>query len=132
MITLDDYFQGRDRGFPPSEELRKNADETVYRVNLLLARYYQAHPTAEKTKVTSGYRPPMVNAATPGAAPRSKHLTCQAVDLSDPEGELDEWAFNNQKILEEVGIWMEHPACTKGWFHGQIIQPRSGRRVFWP
>lgn len=132
MITKDDYFMGRDKDAPPTEQMRKWADETIYRVNLLLSRYYQANPDAEKTKVNSGYRPPSVNVATPGAAPRSKHLTCQAVDLADPDGELDDWCMDNQKVLEQVGLWMEHPSATKGWCHLQIAPPRSGKTVFYP
>lgn len=132
MITLADYMMGRDETDPPSEEMRKNADETIYLANLLLSWYYHDKPDAEKTKVTSGYRPSSVNANTPGASARSKHLTCQAVDLSDPEGELDDWCMENQKTLEQVGLWLEHPSATKGWTHWQIVPPRSGKRVFYP
>ena len=132
MITREDYFMGRDKSYPPSEAMLKNAEETIYRVNLLLSLYYQADPDAEKTKVTSGYRPPLINAATPNAAPRSKHMTCQAVDLADPEGELDDWCMDNQKVLEQIGLWMEHPSATKNWTHLQIAPPRSGKTVFYP
>lgn len=132
MITLDDFFMGRDKDYPPSEALRKNADETIYRANLLLSWYYHDNPDAERAKVTSGYRPPAVNTKTPGAATRSKHMTCEAVDLSDPEGELDEWCMEHQKMLEQVGLWMEHPSATKNWTHLQTVPPRSGKRVFYP
>ena len=132
MITREDYFMGRDKDSPPTEQMRKWADETIYRANLLLSRYYQANPEAEKTRVTSGYRTLAINSATPNSAPRSKHLTCQAVDLSDPDGELDDWCMDNQKQLEQVGLWMEHPSATKGWCHLQIVPPRSGKTVFFP
>ena len=132
MITRDDFMMGRDKTYPPTEAMLKNAEETIYRTNLLLSLYYQANPEAEKTKVTSGYRPLIINSATPGAASRSKHMTCEAVDLSDPEGELDEWCIENLKILEQVGLWQEHPAATKGWTHLQIVPPKSGKRVFYP
>jgi hypothetical protein len=132
MITLQDYLMGRDKIEQPSEVLLRNAEETIYRANLLLSRYYQANPDAERVKVTSGYRPAVVNAKTLGAAPRSKHLTCEAVDLSDPEGELDEWCEANIKVLQDIGLWMESPGATKGWTHLQIIGPKSGKRVFYP
>lgn len=132
MIIKDDYWMGRDRDYPPSEALLRNADETVYRANLLLSRYYQAQPDAERTKVTSGYRPAAINAQTPGAAQRSKHMTCQAVDLADPDGDLDEWCMANVIALEQIGLWQEHPSATKGWCHVQIVPPKSGKRVFYP
>ena len=132
MITLTDFWMDRDKIVPPSEEMRKNADETIYRANLLLSWYYHDNPDAEKVKVTSGYRPPAINAQTPGAAARSKHMTCQAIDLSDPDGELDDWCMENGKMLEQVGLWQEHPSATKNWVHWQIVPPRSGKRVFYP
>jgi hypothetical protein len=132
MITKEDFMMGRDKTYPPSESALRNAEETIYRVNLLLSFYYQAEPAAERTKVTSGYRPPIINSATPGAAPRSKHMTCEAVDLADPEGELDDWCMDNARALEQVGLWQEHPSATKGWAHLQIVPPKSGKRVFYP
>lgn len=132
MITSEDFMMGRNKIYPPSEAMLKNAEETIYRTNLLLSLYYQANQDAERTKVTSGYRPAIINAATPNAAPRSKHITCEAVDLADPEGELDDWCMDNGKALEQVGLWQEHPSATKGWCHLQIVPPKSGRRVFYP
>jgi len=84
------------------------------------------------TLVSSGWRPPAVNANTKGAARRSKHMTCEAVDVNDDNGELDEWCMSNLDYLEEVGIWMEHPSATKGWSHFQIVPPKSGNRIFYP
>jgi hypothetical protein len=84
--------------------------------------------------VSSGWRPPAVNEATPGAAPRSKHLSCQAVDLYDPDGDLDDWLMTDdgQHVMQDLGLWLEHPAATKTWCHVQTVPPRSGRRVFYP
>ena len=132
MITLDDFFMGRDKIYPPSHELIGNARVTVDRANLLLAQYYAANPGADRAHVTSGYRPPAINADTPGAAVRSRHMTCQAVDLTDPDGLLDDWCYDNPAVLASIGLWQEHPSATKGWCHVQIVPPRSGKRVFYP
>lgn len=130
MITLTDYWMGRDREFPLalSPQIEKNAALTVQLANALLARFGQGR------KVNSGWRPPQVNEKTPGAAVFSKHMTGQAIDLADPEGDLDEWLMTQagQTALAEIGLWQEHPAATKGWCHVQTVPPKSGRRTFYP
>lgn len=126
VISLQEYLMGRDKKYTLTPELQSNAEETVDKVNQLLDRF------GESRKVRSGWRPPEVNQATPNAAPKSKHMTCEACDLDDPEGDLDEWCFANQEILQEIGLWLEHPASTKTWTHVQIVPPKSGNRVFFP
>ena len=122
MITLEDYAMGR----PIPSPLDQFALLTVERANRLLSEF------GEDRRVTSGYRTPAINAATPGAAKRSKHMTCQAIDLEDHDGDLDEWCIDNPGVLERLGLWQEHPAATKGWCHLQTVPPMSGRRVFYP
>ena len=128
MITLDDYWMGREEKYKAdmTMEILANAGETVLRANLLLDSF------GETRTVNSGWRPPSVNGATPGAALKSKHMTGQAIDLADPEGDLDQWCLENESVLEELRLWQEHPAATKGWCHLQIVPPKSGRRVFYP
>jgi len=128
MITLTQYYMGRDQvyGHLLTQELRYHAMETVEKVNQLLLAF------GEDRKVNSGWRPPAVNNNTPGAASKSRHMTCQACDLEDADGDLDDWCMEHQDELTKIGLWMEHPAATKGWCHVQIIPPKSGRRVFYP
>lgn len=129
MISLTDYWQGRDATHPLalSTTIESNAILTVRLANALLARFGQGR------KVVSGWRPPDINAATAGAAPNSKHLTAQAIDLADPDGDLDDWLMSEagQAAMTEIGLWHEHPASTKSWAHLQTIPPRSGRRTFY-
>lgn len=141
MISLDDYFMGRRKQYPMSvtPELVANATRMVDLANKLLARAltYGVHvPTNPNTgsQVSSGWRPQAVNSATLNAAPNSKHMTGQAIDLYDPDGDLDEWLMTGegQAALTAIGLWMEHPSSTKTWSHVQTIPPRSGRRVFYP
>lgn len=128
MITLADYWMGRDKtsAADMTPEILSNATETVRLANALLKAF------GEDRKVNSGWRPPSVNAATPGSALKSKHMTGQAIDLEDHEGDLDEWCFEHPEILESLGLWQEHPGATKGWCHVQILPPKSGKRVFYP
>lgn len=128
MITEADYWMGRDTHYPDelTVQIRENAAVTIRRANSLLTTF------GEDRAVTSGWRPKAVNEATHGAAPLSKHMTGQAIDLADPEGDLDQFCLDHPDVLANIGLWQEHPASTKGWCHVQIVPPRSGNRVFYP
>lgn len=129
MIQLSDYWMGRDKKYPDAFtlEIEGNAVELLDRVNALLADF------GEERKVNSGWRPPEVNSKTPNAAVKSKHMMGLAVDLDDPEGDLDDWCMENDgERLVQFGLWMEHPSATKGWCHLQSSPPKSGKRVFYP
>lgn len=139
MITVKQFYMGRDEKYKDqlTPELRRNADETVAKANLLLNHAFNDRIFLELSPVTnsfvsSGWRPPEVNGSTPNAAPRSKHMTCQAIDIYDAEGELDEWCMDNLELLEKYGLYLEHPSATKSWTHLQTVPPRSGKRVFYP
>lgn len=133
MITEQDYLMGRDQIEPLSIELVDNMMEMIDKANLLLSMFYAERPAAARRKVNSGYRPPKINAAV-GGAKFSKHLTCQAVDLSDEDGELGEWIEGNLKVLTECGLWMEHKSKTPTWVHVQSVPPAPNytKRVFYP
>lgn len=128
MITVSDYLMGREKRYAAdlTTEVCVNAAETVNRVNALLKEF------GEERHVTSGWRPPEVNASTPNAAKRSNHMLGLACDIEDPEGDLDEWCVDHPEVLERLGLFQEHPATTKGWAHLQTVPPRSGKRTFYP
>ena len=146
MITLDDYFVGRDKDSRyaglVTHELIANAQQTVIRANRMLSEFYAELPAARRRKVSSGWRPPKVNEALQkiGAAPNSPHITCDAVDIEDFDApddgddanDLAVWCLNNVGILESSGLWMEDPRCTPSWVHWQTRPPKSGRRFFIP
>ncbi len=127
-ITLTQYFMGREaeHGAELTGLLRCNAYVMVARANALLERACIA------CSVNSGWRPHAINAVVPNASPRSRHLTCEAIDLADPDDRLDAWCLRHLEVLTEIGLWLEHPDATPGWCHVQIVPPRSGRRVFRP
>lgn len=139
-ITAEMYYRGRDRLYPQdlTPTIKANVARTLVAVNALVAALerdkvgIECHPVT-KTPVSSGWRPPAINAATPNAAVRSKHMTGEALDLFDPEGAIDDWCLKNRKRLKaEFGLYLEHPSATKGWCHVQIAPPRSGNTVFYP
>lgn len=140
MITVEDYFMGRQVLYPEyyTEEVQTNAQQLVDRVNQLLERMARNGVVPELSPssgspVSSGWRPPPLNGHTPGAAPRSKHMSGQAIDLYDPEGVLDDWCMHYlPPMSHQIGLWLEHPSATKGWCHLQCVPPRSGNPVFYP
>lgn len=140
MITLEEYFMGRAALYPEefSEGVQLNAQQLVDRVNALIQEMERNGIQLEMSPhsgscVASGWRPKALNAHTPGAALRSKHITGEAVDLYDPEGAVDDWCMTYLPALShEIGLWMEHPSATKGWCHLQSVPPRSGNPVFYP
>lgn len=129
MITLKDYWMGRDEKYADelTPEIIQNAHETVEKVNQLLSVYEETGKSVNR--VNSGWRPKSVNDSTANAASKSKHLTAQACDLSDPHGDLDKWCLKNIEALVEFGLWMEHPGWTDGWCHLQTVPPMSSPRV---
>lgn len=134
MITLENYLNQWKVHYssvpvPPGEltdEMQTDAQITVDKANQLLVQF------GEDREITSGWRPIEVNRLVAGAALYSNHTRCLAVDIYDPHGDLDEWCLGHPEVLEEIGLWQEHPASTKGWCHVQIIPPKSGNRVFYP
>jgi hypothetical protein len=141
MITIADYYMGRRELYPLaiSPEIERNVLMTVELANKLLMQastygvVMEQNP-ATKSLVSSGWRPPAYNATVMGAAPNSKHMTGQAIDLYDPDGDLDYWLMTGegQAAITALGLWIEHPSATKSWSHLQTLPPRSGKRVFYP
>lgn len=121
---------GRDDAYPlaMTPEIEHNAEILLMAINILLTQW------GRSAKVSSGWRPPAVNAATPNAAKFSRHMTGQAIDLEDHDGLLDDWLMGpaGQDCLVALGLWMEHPAATKGWAHLQSVPPASKNRTFYP
>jgi len=135
VLTLKDFYKGRDVAFKASltPAIEKESSVTIARVNLLLSKYRIETRNYDTIHVTSGWRPPAINAATPNAAKASKHLLGQACDLSDENGKLDEWLMTatGTKALEDCMLWHEHPRDTPKWVHVQTVPPGSKNRHFY-
>jgi hypothetical protein len=144
VITLEQYFMGRDALFPGECTLAvgSNAERTVERINraLELAAADGVEPGIDvKTGnfVASGWRPRSINHAlerTSNAAAASAHIVAEACDLQErmPGRDLARWALKNLDKLEEIGLWMEDPRWTPDWVHWQTRPPHSGLRVYRP
>lgn len=140
-ITLENYLKSYDHLYPEEYTVGVGtcAEMIVKKVNSLLAVLeaegvsLEANPRTGSI-VNSGWRPQAINGQVKGAAVRSKHITGQACDLYDPEGEIDTYLMSEPglRVLSAAGLWLEHPSATKGWSHVQTVPPRSGHRVFYP
>jgi hypothetical protein len=62
----------------------------------------------------------------------SQHLKGAAVDIFDPNRQLQEWCKQNVSILEQNQLWCEDFSATPNWVHFQIFPPKSGNRFFKP
>lgn len=131
MVTKKEILMGRDIEYPLTVEMQANLDKLTIAVNGIRTAYNKP------MYVSSGYRPGKYNAAA-GGAKASAHMTCEAVDFKDSDGELDKWCTENQDLLQSLGLWQEHPDATKGWCHLDIRQrpmmnrPGCGKRQFRP
>jgi acetyl esterase/lipase len=65
----------------------------------------------------------------------SKHLEGKAVDITDPNREIQQWCTANEKALADIGVWMEsfdYTSSPSPWCHFQTSAPKSGHRWFLP
>lgn len=117
---------GRDKDYPLDDEMQQNLQKLLVAVNLFRQHY------GKPMVISSGYRPAAINAKVKGAAKKSNHMRCLAVDFRDPDGAIDKFCLDNLHILEACGLYLESPDATPNWSHLQCIPPKSGNRVFKP
>lgn len=122
MITLEAYLTANgkypDRATHPelTNELKANAIRLLAVLNPFLEELGVKNPI-----VSSGFRPSDVNAATPGSAKRSLHMSCLACDLADADGKLDALIASRDDLKKKYGVWQEDPKSTQGgWAHCDI------------
>lgn len=132
-ITFEDYFGDKPKNYEQdyTVQIVENACELLRRVNALLERLDDVY--FKYQGINSGWRPKTYNDRVPNASKTSKHITAQAVDLSDPRQELSLLLDAHQgDLLVHYDLYMEHQSATPTWCHLQTVAPGSGRRVFRP
>lgn len=139
MITLNELLRGV-KYDQLSKEHQDNLSLLLHRINLVRTawgkpmtvtscirteadqiRIYAEKGITDKSKIPMG----------------SKHLSCAAVDIADPQGLLKAFMIgHNEEMLEFADLYMEDPAATKTWCHLQILPFKSYKpgmsRVFKP
>lgn len=113
-LALEKYWMGRDETFKGelTQEHVANAIDLLSRVQALLTEL-----GVKSVRISSGWRPSLVNSKTPGAAKSSYHTRAKAVDLVDVEGKLYTIIALNPDLLKKHGLWMENRLSTKTWVH---------------
>ena len=133
MISTKDFWKGRDVTFANevTEEIKANAIETIDRVNAFLM--YLGFGAPYRNKVSSGFRPKAINAATKGAAKKSSHMVGKAVDIADETGQLQEVIMKelarDPDLLKRFKLNMEHFKHTPTWVHLDT-RDSLGYRIF--
>lgn len=127
-ITKAELLKGRDKQYALeyTQQISDNLDQLLMAINKIRDAY------GKPMIVNSGWRPPEINAATPGAATHSKHIEGLAVDIADPDGKLMEWVLANLDIEQELNLFNEDFRWTPNWVHFQLGAPKSGKRIFVP
>ena len=130
MITLKEYLNKHEVAFEEGtykdrRQLTHNVTKLLSKVNVI--RYVWNKPMI----VSSGYRPASYN-KTIGGSPNSAHITCEAIDIFDPNRNLQEFLTVNQELLEELDLYCEDFKYTKNWVHLTTRKPKSGKRFFRP
>lgn len=128
MISKAELLDGRDKQYAKdyTQEISDNLDLLLVVINQVRAAY------GKPMTVSSGWRPPSINAATPGAAKKSTHMVGNAVDIKDPDGSLMKWVLANLDLMQKLGIYLEDFRWTPDWVHFQRVPPASGKRIFVP
>lgn len=130
MITLDDLLTSSgkypDRAKSPevTDEVRKNGEELLRRVNALLKELGITNAT-----VSSGFRTSDANKAIPNAAKRSSHMSGEAIDLA---GKDILAAKITKELLIKHDLYREDTDDTPTWRHLQTRPTKSGNRIFKP
>jgi len=135
VISIDQYFGIYANHPDAGPGMYHSAESLLERVNRLLQEAMnQGVPPRTNPKTNSqvsgetngGFRPQ----DCPIGAARSSHKQARAVDVYDPDNQLDDWL--NDEILTEFGLYREHPDDTPRWCHLSDKAPGSGRRTFHP
>jgi uncharacterized protein YcbK (DUF882 family) len=134
MITLKEIV-GQNNFDSLEPHHKNNLEVLLERINKIRGAY------GKPMIVTSGYRSLKQHLAIYAAKGitdqskipmKSKHLVGAAVDIFDPDKELQTWVLANVKILEDAGLYCEDFSCTPNWCHFQIQAPASSSRFFKP
>ena len=82
--------------------------------------------------VTSGLRSAEDQLKINPAKKLSAHLTGEAVDVADKNGEIYQFCLDNINDIIRLGLYLESRDYTPTWTHQTIRAPKSGNRFFIP
>lgn len=109
-ISLQELLHGHVISDIPIAE-QHNLEELLVKMNKVRAAY------GKPMIITSGYRSEQDQKRINPKAMNSKHRTGNACDVLDNDGKLHEWCKANEKLLTEIGLWLENRQGN--WIHFQ-------------
>lgn len=130
IITKEMYLKGRDKAYPKefTSECETNMIALLTKVNKFLTVCKLQH-----VSISSGFRPESLNSSVRGAANKSNHITCHAVDIIDVTSyPVMRAVLANLKEAEKLGLYFEDFRWTPSWVHIQDVPPKSGNRIYIP
>jgi hypothetical protein len=125
VLTSSGRYEEREKSDECTTDVRIRVSDLADRVSKLMLHL------GIKATVSSGFRTLQSNKKANGAA-LSAHCTGEAVDLADPNNEIDDAIMRDPGILDQFDLYLESPQHTPGWSHLSTRRPRSGSRVFIP
>lgn len=128
MIAMSELLSGKNLE-DQSDEIQAALQELLEKINQIRSLW------GRSMTVTSGlrtmedhlriYREKAEKAGVPfdqSKVPmKSKHLFGQAVDISDPNKQLQQWCKANEHLIKDAGLWCEDFSSTPNWVHFQIV-----------
>lgn len=111
---------------PVTEIQKKNLEKLAQAVSKI------EEEMGKEFLVTSGLRSKEMQLKINPAAKNSAHISGEAVDVSDVDGDIYAFCIDHVPLLIELGIYLECKTYTKRWAHMQIRAPKSGNRFFIP
>lgn len=126
MISLNDLITSsgkyNDRANSPecTQEVKDNAIALLEKVNALLEEL-----GIDKVTVSSGFRTSEVNAATPGSAKKSLHMSGRAIDLVGHQ--VYDALEGRGDLLKKHGLWREDKTGAPTWTHLDDSTTRADR-----
>ena len=137
MITIDEYVGKWSDSEDWTDDTIAAATENLKHVNALLDNYAADGNELKINPATcsnvsgqtyGGFRP---QSCTIGA-PKSAHKTGEAVDIYDPDNDLDDYIDDNPDVLVTYNLYREASDSTPHWVHLSTRKPGSGSRTFNP
>lgn len=118
LFTSSGKYPDRAKSPELTDEVKKNAEELIKRVNALMVDLAWSTPLL----ISSGFRPSEVNAGIANAAKKSLHQVGKAIDIVDDKDQsLYKRIEKSSDLLKKHGLWMEHGDATRGkntnWVH---------------
>lgn len=126
IISLDHYFTDymtkQDRREVYKDEFLPEYEDNAKLLLTAVSGLFNELGIDKNKPLTSGWRPPSVNGATPNAAKKSAHMICKAGDwLDDKNQTFAKLIASRPDLLRKYNLFLENPQFTKGkntnWFH---------------